>query len=203
MKKGGLLVKYFFIFLIIFVMLPIINAGCGPYEAQAQMVGPFCFDVGGSSCTGTVNMKNYCEDNYKLFNLTNCVINEHSSFAYSERYYPEVRLLLHENFIDIPPNWTLEFYHPSSDGKITLAYVYNYTGIEIFCDTKNINRSEFHFLVSDSKNIYHLDGTYNKAERQNYVVPWYLYVGLLVIIIGLAILIYSGFNSIRKKKKRK
>ncbi len=191
----------YIIFSIFLFLAPTVYAGCwGTHHVfLTESDTPDCFSARPESCLSRVKLTNGCDINYRIYNLTNCAISDQSNFAFAQKYHSDVLSFFHKTHIDILPNWSLTFFHPSegADGTITLYYLYNHTEIDIVCESETIKEKSYALLIDDRREMYEITGEYEKKPSTMLgMESSYVYSSILLIIGCSVFFIY--FNFFRK-----
>lgn len=191
-------------------MINSVIAGCYRYaDFRDIATTPSCFYREDNACVSTISFDNRCKENYKIYNLNNCRIeDENFGIPRSTELIP----LIHEDFIEIPSNWSIRLSFLGGDSFGISDFWSDNSSLfaNLICDSEYINKTSFHLFLSDSKQNYEMKGVYGELsdlernlKRQNPPAKGLIITLVTVVLAFLLLGVWIYFGFIKKKKMKK
>jgi hypothetical protein len=201
-KKQKIIIAISFL---LFTVPSVSSAGCFGEKPIINGVSFGCISAWTSICKNSISLKNDCNESFYYYNAKNCSLKETpSKLPFYKKVMSETGSFIHDNFIEIPPNWSLVY-----DGIGTQEICEEYYGycIEIYCDKglfapdeNNKNKVFMNFGI-DALRQYKIEGIYKqddlKSDLANPANRVYL---IIKVILVLCVILYFVLRKTKHKK---
>lgn len=185
LKKQKIIIAISFL---LFMVPSISSAGCFGSKPIIDGINFGCIRVSTSVCKTSILLENKCDVSFYYYNAKNCSTLEKPTGGIVSK----VSSFLHDDFIEIPPNWRLAYYNKKGPRSICGSTKEGYGSCaDIHCDIDSMvsGKNSISFGI-DSSRQYTIRGHYGETENPAYIV--YIITILVLFLFIIAILIQKN-----------